>query len=63
MLIIFRFFQAVSGSISTVCGRAAIADLLSGNELAKAYSLLGLITTIAPIIAPLIGSLINDILG
>ena len=63
LLIIFRFFQAVSGSISTVCGRAAIADLLSGNELAKTYSLLGLILTIAPIIAPLIGGWINDIFG
>jgi len=62
-LILFRFFQAVSGGISTVCGRAAIADLLSGNELAKAYSLLGLILTIAPIIAPLIGGWINVILG
>ena len=62
-MILFRFFQAVSGSISTVCGRAAIADLLSGNELAKAYSLLGLILTIAPIIAPLIGGWINVILG
>ena len=62
-MILFRFFQAVSGGISTVCGRAAIADLLSGNELAKAYSLLGLILTIAPIIAPLIGGWINVILG
>jgi len=62
-LIFFRFFQAVSGGISTVCGRAAIADLLTGNELAKAYSLLGLILTIAPIIAPLIGGWINVILG
>ena len=63
LLIFFRFFQAVSGSVSTVCGRAAIADLLSGNELAKTYSLLGLILTIAPIIAPLIGGWINDIVG
>ena len=62
-MILFRFFQAVSGGISTVCGRAAIADLLTGNELAKAYSLLGLILTIAPIIAPLIGGWINVILG
>ena len=62
-MIFFRFFQAVSGSVSTVCGRAAIADLLSGNELAKTYSFLGLILTIAPIIATLIGGWINDILG
>mgnify|MGYP001168994889 FL=1 len=62
-LILFRFFQAVSGSVSTVCGRAAIADLLSGNELAKKYSLLGLILTIAPILAPIIGSWINEIFG
>jgi len=63
LLILFRFFQAVSGSVSTVCGRAAIADLLSGNELAKKYSLLGLILTIAPILAPIIGSWINEIFG
>jgi len=63
LLIIFRFFQAVSGSVSTVCGRAAIADLLSGNELAKKYSLLGLILTVAPILAPIIGSWINEIFG
>ncbi len=63
LLILFRFFQAVSGSIGTVCGRAAIADLLSGNELAKKYSLLGLILTIAPILAPIIGGWINEIFG
>ena len=63
LLIIFRFFQAVFGSVSTVCGRAAIADLLSGNELAKKYSLLGLLLTVAPILAPIIGGWINEILG
>ena len=63
VLIIFRFFQAVFGSVSTVCGRAAIADILSGNELAKKYSLLGLLLTVAPILAPIIGGWINEILG
>ena len=63
LLIIFRFFQAVFGSVSTVCGRAAIADILSGNELAKKYSLLGLLLTVAPILAPIIGGWINEILG
>ena len=63
LLIIFRFFQAVFGSVSTVCGRAAIADLLSGNELAKKYSLLGLLLTVAPILAPIIGGWINEIFG
>jgi len=63
LLIIFRFFQAVSGSISTVCGRAALADILKGNDLAKTYSLLGLILTIAPILAPIIGGWINVFFG
>ena len=33
LLIIFRFFQAVFGSVSSVCGRAAIADILSGEGI------------------------------
>ena len=63
LLIFFRFFQAVSGSVGTVCGRAAVADLFSGNKLAKNYSILGLILTIAPILAPIIGGWINEYFG
>ena len=63
LLIIFRFFQAVSGSVGTVCGRAAVADLFSGDKLAKNYSILGLILTIAPILAPIIGGWINEYYG
>ena len=63
LLILFRFFQAVSGSVGTVCGRAAVADLFSGNKLAQNYSILGLILTIAPILAPIIGGWINDYFG
>ena len=63
ILIILRFFQAIAGSVSTVCGRAALADILNGDDLAKKYSLLGLILTIAPILAPIIGGWINIIFG
>ena len=63
LLIFFRFFQAVSGSVGTVCGRAAVSDLFSGNKLAKNYSILGLILTIAPILAPIIGGWINEYFG
>lgn len=56
ILLIFRFLQAVSGSIATVCGRACIADLLSGNELAKQLSIIGVLLNLAPILAPIFGA-------
>ncbi len=56
LLLIFRFFQAVSGSIATVCGRASIADLLNGNELAKQLSIIGVFLNLAPILAPIFGA-------
>ena len=63
LLILFRFFQAVSGSVSTVCGRAAVADLFTGNELVKKLSLIGLMLNIAPLLAPIIGGWINLLYG
>ena len=56
ILLIFRFFQAVSGSIATVCGRACLADLLRGNELAKQLSIIGVLLNLAPILAPIFGA-------
>ena len=34
-LVVFRFFQALTGSASLLAGRALMADLYSGDELSK----------------------------
>ena len=56
ILLFFRFFQEVSGSIATVSGRACLADLLRGNELAKQLSIIGVLLNLAPILAPIFGA-------
>lgn len=62
-LIIFRFFQAVSVAAVMTASSAVLADVYSGDELSKKSSLLYVFMSIAPMIAPIIGGQINDLLG
>ncbi len=54
----FRFLQGIGGSIGMVIATATIRDLYTGHEAAKLMSLVMLVLGIAPVIAPLAGSLI-----
>lgn len=55
---IFRIMQGVSAGAGVVIGRAIIRDLYSDAEAARLLSLVTMIFTIAPAIAPILGGAI-----
>jgi len=63
MLVAMRFLQGFTGAVGPVLGRAVARDLASGLALARAFSLLGIITSLAPIVAPVLGGLLADPIG
>lgn len=54
----YRFIEAFFGGIVVVNAMAVVRDKFKGLEAAKVFSLIGTIRSIAPLIAPAIGSLI-----
>lgn len=54
-LIVWRFVQALGGCASAVIGRAVVRDLYEADAVARIMSLVILIMTAAPLVAPLIG--------
>lgn len=58
MMLVLRAVQGIAGAAGVVVGRAMVSDTVSGIEAAKVYTLLGTITSMAPIVAPLIGGVI-----
>jgi len=58
IFIALRFLQAVGGSAGMITGRAIIRDLFDAREGARALSLMMMVMTIAPIVAPILGGLI-----
>lgn len=59
VLIAARLFQGVAGGTGVVLTRAMIADRLRGSAAARAFSVMMLIIGVAPILAPLLGGVIN----
>ncbi|WP_323846171.1 multidrug effflux MFS transporter [Microbulbifer magnicolonia] len=57
-LIILRFFQAIGGGFATVISSAIVRDLHSGREAAKIISMISTMMLVAPLIAPVIGSVL-----
>lgn len=55
---VYRFLEALFGGIVVVNASAIIRDKFSGNEIAKALSLMGMVRSFAPMFAPVIGSFI-----
>lgn len=62
-LVILRFFQAVGCCACMVIPRAIVRDIFSPQESARVYSHLMLVMGIAPILAPLFGSIILSHFG
>jgi DHA1 family bicyclomycin/chloramphenicol resistance-like MFS transporter len=54
-LMIARLAQALGGCAAVVIARAIVADLFKEREMGRVFSLLVLVTGLAPILAPLIG--------
>ena len=55
---IYRFFEAFFGGIVVVNAAAAVRDRFHGNEAAKVFSLIGMVRSLAPLLAPAIGAFI-----
>lgn len=62
-LIAFRFLQGISSAGGVVIARAAAADLYEGQEMARFFALLMSVNGVAPIIAPVVGSMLLEITG
>ena len=62
-LIVFRFLQGLGACAGMVVPRAIVRDLHTGTEAAKLMSLLMLVFSISPILAPLTGSFVIEAFG
>ena len=62
-LIAFRFLQGVGACAGMVIPRAVVRDLYTGIEAAKLMSMLMLVFSICPILAPLVGSVVIELVG
>ncbi|UVY83628.1 multidrug effflux MFS transporter [Brachybacterium sp. NBEC-018] len=63
VLVAARLVQGFAGAAGMVIGRAMIADLAAGPAAARAFSLMMLVSGVAPVIAPVLGGLLGDRLG
>jgi DHA1 family bicyclomycin/chloramphenicol resistance-like MFS transporter len=62
-LIAFRFIQGIGGAAGMVIPRAVVRDMHTGVEAARLMSLLMLVFSISPILAPLTGSGVIAVFG
>lgn len=58
-----RFLQAIGGCAGMIIGRAVVHDLYGPRESARVLSLLLMLMTLAPIVAPLLGGWILAVAG
>jgi DHA1 family bicyclomycin/chloramphenicol resistance-like MFS transporter len=62
-LIVFRFFEGLGACAGMVVPRAIVRDMHTGVEAARLMSMLMLVFSISPILAPLTGSFIVEAVG
>src|SRR3954468_4425723 len=62
-LVALRFVQGLGACAGMVVPRAVIRDLHTGNDAARLMSLLMLVFSVSPILAPLTGSVLIDNFG
>ncbi len=63
MLIAARTLQAVGASGAIVVARAVVRDIYDGARIGRELSLMGAIMALAPIVAPLIGGVLQTAFG
>lgn len=56
-LVLARFLQALGGGAASVLARAVVRDVYASTEAIRKLSLMAMVTAIAPLLAPLVGSL------
>ncbi|MEO8298431.1 MAG: multidrug effflux MFS transporter [Burkholderiales bacterium] len=62
-LVGWRFVQGVGSAAGMSVPRAVVRDLYTGHEAARLMSLLMLVFSVAPILAPMVGSLLVEFSG
>ncbi|MFZ4287186.1 multidrug effflux MFS transporter [Variovorax sp. HJSM1_2] len=62
-LVILRFIQGLGACAGMVIPRAIVRDLHTGNDAARLMSLLMLVFSVSPILAPLTGSILIEAWG
>ncbi|PIT15080.1 Bcr/CflA family drug resistance efflux transporter [Snodgrassella alvi] len=55
-LLFWRWIQALGGGMATVTVGATVRDFFQGNEAAKMFATIGIITLAAPLAAPMLGT-------
>jgi len=61
VLVAARVVQGFSAAAGMVIGRAMVSDLATGNSAAKALSLMMVISGVAPVLAPTLGSILGHL--
>jgi DHA1 family bicyclomycin/chloramphenicol resistance-like MFS transporter len=59
-LIAFRFVQALGGAVSAVAVRAMVRDYFTVEESPKIFSMLMLVLSVSPLLAPSLGGIITQ---
>jgi DHA1 family bicyclomycin/chloramphenicol resistance-like MFS transporter len=62
-LVVFRLFQGIGGCVGMVAARAMVRDLFDTTDNAKVFSMLMLVVSVSPLIAPTLGGYITAALG
>ncbi len=63
LFIVVRFFQGAAGGAGVTLGRSMIADRLHGAAAAAALSTMMIFTSVAPIVAPVVGGAVAGLAG
>lgn len=62
-LIAARFFQGLGAGVSYVVSNAFIKDRFPARQCSRIFSMIGMVVTIAPMIAPILGAEIAQVYG
>lgn len=62
-LVAFRFLQGIGGAAGIIIARAIVRDLYEGHQEIRMMSLLMLVFSVSPLLAPLAGSYVVEYLG
>lgn len=62
-LIVMRFVQALGGCVGIVAAQALVRDLFPANKTAQAFSLIILVISVSPMIAPTVGGYMTSAFG
>ena len=62
-LVVLRFIQGLGACAGMVVPRAVVRDLHTGHDAARLMSLLMLVFSVSPILAPLVGSILIETVG